>query len=132
MDAGSRPDFSMAWWPASIDSDAVLPPARRSWMPVRSWIHASLVSIMAARSSLVMTVSGTAVPHPVITPPRRPRGTGGTSGRPQPGDRLARRDALALHRQERFEHAHERRPHVLSSHAAEDLPGVDGGALRRS
>ena len=62
--AGSTPACSMARRPASTDSDAVVPPTRRSRMPVRSLIHASLVSIVLARSSLVTTLSGRAVPQP--------------------------------------------------------------------
>ena len=47
----------------------VVPPIRRSRMPVRSWIQASLVSRKTDRSSLVTTLSGTAMPQPVTMPP---------------------------------------------------------------
>ena len=41
----------------------------RSRMPVRSTIHSSLVSRLTAMSSLVTTLSGTAMPQPVIRMP---------------------------------------------------------------
>ena len=48
----------------------VVPPIRRSRMPVRSRIQASLVSMVTDRSSLVTTLSGTEIPQPVTMPPR--------------------------------------------------------------
>src|SRR5579884_2388977 len=50
-------------------SSEVVPPMRRSFMPVRSVIQASLVSSRADRSSFVTTLSGTAEPQPVMTAP---------------------------------------------------------------
>ena len=68
----------MALRPDSADSPAVVPPTRRSWMPVRSRIHSSLVSIIPARSSLVRTLGGSAVPQPVMTAPATPGGMAGS------------------------------------------------------
>src|SRR5690606_16093224 len=95
MRAGSSPAISSACLPDSTDKLVVLPPIRRSRMPVRAWIHSSLVSIVAARSALVTTLSGKAVPHPEITAPWAPgriAGIGSSSAASagaQPGDRLA-------------------------------------------
>ena len=85
---GRRPASARAARPASVASPEVVPPTRRSLMPVRSVIHSSLVSMVAARSSLVTILSGRAVPQPVIAT-RGVLGYAGTSGRPQPGDGLA-------------------------------------------
>jgi len=69
IDAGSQPAIAIARRADSIDSDAVVPPTCRRLMPVRSTIHSSLVSIIAERSSLVSTFSGSAVPQPVMRLP---------------------------------------------------------------
>ena len=50
-------------------SPAVVPPWRRSLMPVRSVIHSSVVSSRASKSALVTTLSGRAVPQPVMVAP---------------------------------------------------------------
>ncbi len=55
-----------AFWAASTASPEVVPPTRRSRMPVRSTIHSSLVSRLPSRSALVTTLSGKALPHPVM------------------------------------------------------------------
>ena len=68
--AGSTPACSIAFRPASAASPAVVPPVRRSLMPVRSVIHSSVVSSRASRSALVSTPSGSAVPQPMIRPLR--------------------------------------------------------------
>ena len=60
MSAGLTPALAIAACAASVASPDVVPPTRRSRMPVRSVIQSSLVSIVAARSSLVTTLSGTA------------------------------------------------------------------------
>ena len=62
ISSGRRPALSRAASPASMASPEVVPPIRRSLMPVRSWIQASLVSMVTDRSSLVTTLSGTAIP----------------------------------------------------------------------
>ncbi len=65
MSAGARPDRSSACCAAaSPRSDAQTSGAatRRSAMPVRSRIHASLVSMRVEISSLVTIRSGTAAP----------------------------------------------------------------------
>ena len=54
---------------ASMARPDVVPPMWRSRMPVRSMIHSSLVSRLTAMSSLVTTLSGTAMPQPVIRMP---------------------------------------------------------------
>jgi hypothetical protein len=46
-------------------SPVVVPPTRRSRIPVRSTIHASVVSRVASRSAFVTTFSGRAAPQPV-------------------------------------------------------------------
>jgi hypothetical protein len=85
----------MAAAPAATARVAVVSPAaaiRRSRIPVRSTIQASLVSTMRSRSALVSRPSGRAVPHPeiadrtVVAPPPPDmsiprRGL----GRPRPG-----------------------------------------------
>ena len=70
ISSGRRPALASAAIPASMASCEVVPPIRRSRMPVRSWIQASLVSMVTDRSSLVTTLSGTAMPQPVMMPPR--------------------------------------------------------------
>src|SRR3546814_12060943 len=44
----------------------VVPPTRRSRMPVRPVIHSSLVSSVVSRSTFVTIFSGRAVPQPAI------------------------------------------------------------------
>ena len=56
------PAISIALRPDSADNPAVVPPTRRSRMPVRSRIHSSEVSIIPARSSLVRIFGGSARP----------------------------------------------------------------------
>src|SRR5689334_12897859 len=60
------PACSSAARPASTARPAVVPPMRRSQMPLRSRIHSSLVSRVAARSSLVTILSGRAAPQPAM------------------------------------------------------------------
>jgi hypothetical protein len=62
ISSGRRPAFSRAASPASMASCEVVPPILRSRIPVRSRIQASLVSRVRERSSLVTTLSGTAMP----------------------------------------------------------------------
>ena len=69
MSAGSTPAMSMAARPDSMPMVEVGRPMRRSRIPVRSRIHSSLVSIIAARSSLVRTFSGSDVPMPMTVAP---------------------------------------------------------------
>ena len=67
MSDGHRSARLMAAAPASMAMVAVVSPSpahRRSLMPVRSVIQASLVSTIWARSSLVTRRSGTAIPQP--------------------------------------------------------------------
>ena len=66
--------------PASMARPEVVPPMRRSRMPVRSTIHSSLVSRLTAMSSLVTTLSGTAMPQPVIRMPLTRRTRRGRRG----------------------------------------------------
>ena len=66
MSAGRRRPGPAPPAPASMARPTVVPPTRRSRMPVRSMIHASVVSSVASRSALVTTLSGRAVPQPVI------------------------------------------------------------------
>ena len=77
ISAGSTPDISMALRPASTDRSVVVPPTWRWWMPVRSTIQSWSVSNMPSRSWLVSTFGGSAVPQPVMTPPRTPCGVAG-------------------------------------------------------
>src|SRR5581483_7196608 len=100
-----RPAASRAARPASVARPEVVPPKRRSRMPVRSTIQASDVSREAARSSLVTTLSGRAMPDPVILMP-------GTSG-------VRRSGADGVDADE---------PRV----ARDDAPGVDGHAQARA
>ena len=137
---GSRPAISIARRPASIDSDAVLPPTRRSWMPVRSTIHSSVVSRpLVRRSSLVSTLSGRAVPHPVMTPPRADPGVDGMTlsvrartrvrAGAQPGDGLAGHQPLGVDGDVALQHAGERRAHLVLADVAEHGADLDGGAV---
>lgn len=66
---GDRAARSRARRPASVASDDTVPPMRRSRIPERVAIHSSVVSRRASRSALVTTVSGKALPQPVITAP---------------------------------------------------------------
>ncbi len=67
---------------------------RRSRMPERSTIHSSVVSRRASRSALVTTLSGRALPHPVITAPAGTASAGTLDAWPGPGSR-----AVGLHAQ---------------------------------
>ena len=69
MSEAPSPAFSMAARPASTESADVVPPTRRSRMPVRSTIQASLVSSRASSCAFVTTVSGRADPQPAIAAP---------------------------------------------------------------
>ena len=64
-----RPAQASAACAASMARPDVVPPMWRSRIPVRSTIHSSLVSRLTAMSSLVTTLSGTAMPQPVIRIP---------------------------------------------------------------
>src|SRR6478736_2470674 len=128
MRSGAMPARSSALRAASAARPLVVLPMRRSLMPVRSVIHSSLVSMVAARSSFVTILSGTAIPHPRTTRPRTPSGTRGTSGRPEPGDRLAAADSFAVDGDERLEDALERRTHLVFADAPEDCARPDGRA----
>ena len=67
-------------WPCARTRPRVRRSCRRPaarWMPVRSRIHSSVVSIIPARSSLVRTFGGSAVPQPVMTAPATPGRDGG-------------------------------------------------------
>ena len=64
---GARPESFTAREPASAAMSTSSVPSsamRRLWMPTRSRIHWSLVSIRWARSSLVTTFSGCVLPIP--------------------------------------------------------------------
>ena len=61
------------------ESEAVVPPIRRSEIPVRATIHSSLVSRVFSRSWLVTTFSGRAVPQPEMTAPVAPGRVAGMS-----------------------------------------------------
>ena len=65
MSSGAKPAISIALEPASTARLLVEPPMRRSLMPVRSVIQASLVSRVRDSSSLVTTLSGMPMPQPV-------------------------------------------------------------------
>ena len=60
------PARAMARSDASMARPVVVPPTRRSRIPVRSMIHSSLVSSVSSRSTLVTTLSGIATPQPVM------------------------------------------------------------------
>ncbi len=69
MSAPVSPAPARAAAPASAASEAVVPPTRRSWMPVRSTIQSSEVSRVTSRSALVTILSGSALPQPVMRMP---------------------------------------------------------------
>src|SRR3954451_17476002 len=145
MCPGATPALSMAALPDAIASVAVVPPTRRSRMPLRSTIHSSLVSSMASRSALVTTLSGSAVPQPemradvmspscrsrgaiVETPPPNPKGIrllGGRSRRPKPRDRLTGHHPLAQVREDPFDASRERRPNLRLANGAEQVACLD-------
>src|SRR5688500_14383932 len=119
----------------------VVPPTRRSRIPVRSTIHASLVSRLSSRSAFVTTLSGSAVPQPVMrardgsTPlilqdpgGGRVRGAA-TSRRAQPGDGLAAGEALAGDGEQALHGATERRPHLVAGDVTDHPTGLDVLAL---
>ena len=61
ISSGLMPAFSIAAWAARAASSLVGcsgPAMRRSRMPVRDWIHSSLVSTSFSKSAFVMTRSG--------------------------------------------------------------------------
>ena len=58
-------------------SDVVEPPMWRRWIPVRSRIQSSEVSIVLDNSSFVTTRSGSAMPQPVKRAPRDWEGING-------------------------------------------------------
>ena len=61
MSSGSRPATAIARSDATAAIEAVVSSAaatRRSRIPVRVWIHSSLVSTSFSRSALVRTPSG--------------------------------------------------------------------------
>ena len=67
MSPRARPDASMARRLARSARSTPVSPSRTQWrwrMPVRCAIHSSVVSMTAARSSLVTMRSGTAMPVP--------------------------------------------------------------------
>ena len=72
MSDAAMPARSSARRPASAAISEVMPPTRRSLMPVRSVIQASLVSRRAERSSFVTTLSGTEMPQLRTEMPRTP------------------------------------------------------------
>src|SRR5512144_2027389 len=86
MSFGSQPAWARAFFVASRSRSEFSVPSRtqrRSRMPVRSWIHASEVSMRVASSSFVTTRSGTCVPRATkavrgmvvpLRPPGRCRG----------------------------------------------------------
>src|SRR5262245_54719523 len=70
MSTGSMPARTRAWCEAAMPRVEVSSPSSAMWrcsMPVRSLIHASLVSTRRARSSLVMMRFGRWAPTPRIT-----------------------------------------------------------------
>src|SRR3954447_24919210 len=136
---GSRPAISSAWRPDSTDSPIVLPPMRRSWMPVRDTIHSSLVSIISASSWLVSTFSGRAVPQPEITPPLVPgriagispswaSGTVTASAGAQPRDGLTGSYPFGVDGDEALQHPAERRPDLVLADVTEQCADVDRGS----
>ena len=69
---GASPASFTARAPASLamsTSDVPGSAMRRLWMPTRSRIHWSLVSMRWARSSLVTTLSGWTLPRPMMRAP---------------------------------------------------------------
>ena len=114
--------------PDSTASADVVPPTRRSRMPVRSTIHSSVVSSMASRSALVTTLSGSAVPQPVIAAPTSSVDHRAASRRPQPGDRLAGRHPFAVVREARLRSV----PRTASApRASPTVPSTSPGSIGR-
>ena len=119
--------------PASTDRPAVVPPTRRSRMPVRSRIHSSLVSIMLGE---------VVVGDDLVGQGGAPAGDDGTAD--AVGDRAARqavlsqamgwrqRDPLAVDRDVALQHAGERRAHLVVAHVAEHVADADARALVRA
>src|SRR5262245_26212114 len=146
IDSTSSPDIASAARPASAESPAVVPPTWRSRMPVRSMIHSSLVSSpMSARSWLVSTFGGSAVPHPVMTAPRAfgrvtgiwgsSFGLGGRAGRArraEPGDRLAGGHPLGGNGDVALQRAGERRADLVLADVTEHRADRDQGAVAES
>src|SRR5690349_3418403 len=100
--SGGIPACLIAAVPASIASEAVVSVGAatcRSRMPVRSTIHASVVSTRCSISAFVTSFSGTAVPQP----PTQAR----TLRDSQPGDGLALTETLAVVGEETGEDASE-------------------------
>ena len=83
ISSGVLPAEARAAWAASMARPEVVPPMWRSLMPVRSTIHSSLVSRRTAMSSLVTTLSGTAMPQPVMRIPFTRRIRHGRRGCPR-------------------------------------------------
>ena len=69
MSEGPTPARCIAARPEATERLDVVPPTRRSRIPVRSRIHASLVSSRASSCAFVSTVSGRADPQPAIDAP---------------------------------------------------------------
>ena len=69
MSAGVRPASAIALRAASAPRERVVPPMRRSRIPVRSEIHSSDVSRVSESSSFVTTRSGRPIPQPVKRTP---------------------------------------------------------------
>ena len=83
ISSGVLPARASAACAASMARPEVVPPMWRSRIPVRSTIHSSLVSRRTAMSSLVTTLSGTAMPQPVIRIPFTPQTRRGRHGCPR-------------------------------------------------
>ena len=66
MPSPCTPAPAIACCAASMPRPVVVPPTRRSRIPVRSTIQASLVSRLSSRSTLVTILSGRALPQPVM------------------------------------------------------------------
>ena len=123
----------------------VVPPTRRSRIPVRSMIHSSLVSSVPSRSTLVTTLSGIA---------DAPAGDAGAAGGhadhlagrgrgaaagderftepsrgAEPRDRLAPREPLAGDGQHALDGAAERGADLVAGHVADDAAALDVLAL---
>src|SRR6478609_6514057 len=122
MSPGATPAFCMAAAPDAIASPEVVLPTRRSRMPLRSTIHASVVSSVASRSALVTTFSGSAVPHPVM---RADLTSTSWSCGSEPCNGLARHHALAEVGEDSFDTSRERRPHLRIADGAEQVTGLD-------
>ncbi|MEY2610306.1 MAG: hypothetical protein RLZZ128_955, partial [Actinomycetota bacterium] len=105
-----------------------VPPTCRSEIPLRSLIHSSDVSRVRIRSAFVTTRGGRALPQPVMIAPRAPIEVAGTSGRPQPSDRLTGRDALAVDGDVGLKNPGESRQHIDLADRADDGSDFDVGA----